>query len=107
LYQVMVNLVSNAIRFNRPQGKIEVAARTSDSWLQVEVTDTGAGIAEDQLPYIWERFHRADPSRAREEGGTGLGLAIVRSIIAAHGGTVSVRSVVGEGSAFSFALPLA
>jgi len=106
LYQVMVNLVSNAIRFNRPQGKIGVAARTSDGWLQVEVTDTGAGIPEDQLPYIWERFHRADPSRAREEGGTGLGLAIVRSIIAAHGGTVSVRSVVGEGSAFSFALPL-
>ena len=106
LYQVMVNLVSNAIRFNRTQGKIGVAARSGDGWLRVEVTDTGVGIPEDQLPYIWERFHRADASRAREGGGTGLGLAIVRSIVTAHGGTVSAHSVVGQGSAFSFTLPV-
>ncbi len=106
IHQVLVNLISNAIRFSRPQGRIRIAAQVRDGWLQVEVEDNGAGIPEDQLPHIWERFRRVDSSRAREAGGTGLGLAIVRSIISAHGGTVSARSVVGKGSTFTFALPL-
>ena len=105
LHQVLLNLLSNAIRFNSPQGKIAVLARSGDGGVRVEVRDTGVGIAPEALPHIWERFHRADPSRAREEGGTGLGLAIVRSIIAAHGGAVSVESSLGEGSVFSFTVP--
>jgi len=105
LHQVLLNLLSNAIRFNRPQGKIAVLARSGDGGVRVEVKDTGLGIAPEALPHIWERFRRADPSRAREEGGTGLGLAIVRSIITAHGGTVSVESSLGEGSVFSFTVP--
>jgi signal transduction histidine kinase len=72
----------------------------------VEVQDTGEGIPVEQLSLIWERFHRADAARAREDGGTGLGLAIVRSIVEAHGGSVSAESVVGEGSTFSFTLPI-
>jgi len=106
IYQVLVNLVSNALRFNRPRGRISIAARQIAGQVRVEVRDTGPGIPAPQLPHIWERFHRADASRARQEGGTGLGLAIVRSIVEAHGGSVSAESVVGEGSTFSFTLPI-
>jgi PAS domain S-box-containing protein len=106
VYQVLVNLVSNALRFNRPDGEIAITARPTDGHVRVDVRDTGPGIPADQLPYIWERFHRADSSRARQEGGTGLGLAIVRSIIDAHGGSVSAESELGRGSTFSFTLPI-
>jgi signal transduction histidine kinase len=97
--------VSNALRFNPPEGRITVSARHADGKVRVDVRDTGPGIPAAQLPYIWERFHRADPSRSRQDGGTGLGLAIVRSIVEAHGGQVSAESEVGEGSTFSFTLP--
>jgi len=107
LYQVIVNLLSNALRFNRDQGNIVVVSRETEGQVRIEVRDTGAGIPEHELPQIWERFHRVDSSRAREEGGTGLGLAIVRSIVEAHGGTVSAESVPGKGSTLSFTLPLA
>lgn len=107
LYQVIVNLFSNALRFNRDQGRIIVVGREAEGQVRIEVRDTGAGIPEHELPHIWERFYRADSSRAREKGGTGLGLAIVRSIVEAHGGTVSAESVVGKGSTLSFTLPLA
>jgi len=107
LYQVIVNLLSNALRFNRDQGSIVVVSRETEGQVRIEVRDTGAGIPEHELPQIWERFHRVDSSRAREEGGTGLGLAIVRSIVEAHGGTVSAESVPGKGSTLSFTLPLA
>lgn len=105
VYQVLVNLLSNALRFNRPRGRIGVRALEVNGEVRVEVSDTGAGIPPDQLPHIWERFHRADPSRARQDGGTGLGLAIVRSIVEAHGGRVSAESELGKGSTFSFTLP--
>lgn len=104
--QVLVNLVSNAVRFNREDGQISLVARRGDGSIRVEVGDTGQGIPPEELPHCWERFHRADTSRSRQEGGTGLGLAIVRSIIEAHGGTVFARSVVGEGSTFGFTLPI-
>lgn len=105
VYQVLVNLISNGIRFNRPHGKITVAARRTEGWVRVDVTDAGPGIAAAELPFLWERFRRADTSRARQEGGTGLGLAIVRSIIEAHGGEVHAESEIGKGSTFSFTLP--
>ncbi|MFB3881847.1 MAG: ATP-binding protein [Armatimonadota bacterium] len=107
VYQVLVNLLSNALRFNRPAGEVQITARPVDGYVRVGVKDSGPGIPADQLPRIWERFHRADPSRARQNGGTGLGLAIVRSIVEAHGGTVSAESEVGVGSTFSFTLPVA
>ena len=107
IYQVLVNLLSNALRFNPPAGEVQITARTAGGCVRVEVKDSGPGIPADQLPRIWERFHRADPSRARENGGTGLGLAIVRSIVEAHGGMVSADSEVGSGSTFSFTLPVA
>ena len=107
IYQVVVNLLSNALRFNRPGGDIVISARPENAFVRVAIEDSGPGIPPEQLSRIWERFHRADASRARLDGGTGLGLAIVRSIIEAHGGTVSVESELEKGSTFSFTLPIA
>jgi two-component system sensor histidine kinase ResE len=106
IYQVLVNLISNALRFSQPGCRIAIAAECTDGQVRVEVRDTGPGIPADQLPYIWERFHRADTARSRQDGGTGLGLAIVRSIVEAHGGSVSAQSVLGEGATFIFTLPM-
>jgi len=105
MYQVLINLVSNALRFNRDHGRIAIAARRTDGFVRVEVRDTGPGIPSEEISHIWERFHRADSSRDRKAGGTGLGLAIVRSIVEAHGGKVSAESTVGQGSSFSFTVP--
>ena len=80
-----------------------VTARESDGWAVLEVSDTGVGTPEDQLPLIFERFHRADPSRAA--GGAGLGLSIARQIAEAHGGKIEVESKPGEGSTFMLQLP--
>ncbi|HQP10348.1 MAG TPA: ATP-binding protein, partial [Candidatus Omnitrophota bacterium] len=76
-------------------------------FLRVDVTDTGIGIPEEDLPRLFERFYRVDKARSRELGGTGLGLSIVKHIVLAHGGQVSVRSQLGRGSTFSFTLPIA
>jgi signal transduction histidine kinase len=102
---VLFNLLSNALRYSA-EGEIRVQAQMENGWVRVSVRDSGAGIPADQLAHIWERFHRADSARARQDGGTGLGLAIVRSIVEAHGGKVSAESEVGEGSTFSFTLPV-
>ena len=107
VYQILVNLLSNALRFSPPAGEIGIRARADNGYVRVGVKDSGPGIPGDQLGRIWERFHRADASRARQDGGTGLGLAIVRSIVEAHGGKVSAESEVGSGSTFSFTLPVA
>jgi PAS domain S-box-containing protein len=105
IHQVLVNLLSNALRYSS-DGEIRVQAQPENGWVKVSVMDSGSGIPADQLTHIWERFHRADSSRARQDGGTGLGLAIVRSIIEAHGGKVSAESELGKGSTFSFTLPV-
>jgi len=102
--QVMVNLIHNAIKFNRPRGSIRTATRYSEGSVVVDVTDTGTGIAKDDLPHIFERFYKADKSRAGQ--GTGMGLAIAKHIVEAHGGKIWVQSDEGKGSTFSFSLPL-
>ena len=104
LMQVMVNLLSNAIKFSSSGGQIAVKAEGKDGELLVQVTDRGTGIAEDALPYLFDRFYRAKTS-ARAQG-TGLGLHISKEIIEAHGGRMRVESKVREGSTFSFSLPL-
>lgn len=106
LKQVFVNLLDNAIKYNREGGAITVTAQPDGKWLRVSVTDTGIGIPDDDLPRIFERFYRVDKARSRELGGTGLGLAIVKHIIESHGGTLTVTSRLGEGSTFTFTLPL-
>jgi len=106
IYQVIVNLISNALRFSRERGRITIAVEQSNGSVRISVTDTGKGIALSELPYIWERFYRADSARSRHDGGTGLGLAIVRSIVEKHGGAVSAESEPDQGSTFSFTLPV-
>lgn len=93
--QVLNNLISNALRYTPEGGKITLQARRSESSsaeIEISVTDTGPGIATEDLPWVFERFYRADRSRARTSGGTGLGLAIVKQLVDAHGGRVWVES---------------
>jgi two-component system phosphate regulon sensor histidine kinase PhoR len=102
--QVLVNLIHNAIKFTLPGGKISFTTMTHDGSVTVGISDTGIGIARDDLPRIFERFYKAD--RARSGEGTGMGLAIAKHIIEAHGGKIWVHSEEGKGSTFSFSLPL-
>ncbi|MFH1854385.1 MAG: ATP-binding protein, partial [Candidatus Omnitrophota bacterium] len=105
--QVLLNLIDNAIKYNREKGKVIIAAREKNAFVQVDVSDTGVGISEKDLPRLFERFYRIDKARSRELGGTGLGLSIVKHIVQAHNGEVSVQSVLGQGSTFSFTIPKA
>ncbi len=103
--QVLVNLVENALKYGHEKGAITAGCyETDDKYVYIEISDDGPGIAEEHLLRIFERFYRADRSRARAIGGTGLGLAIVKHIIEAHGQTVNVRSTLGVGSSFGFTL---
>ena len=104
LRQVMVNLIHNAIKFNRPKGSIKIRTESSDDSVSVEVSDTGIGIAGDDLLHIFERFYKADKSRAGQ--GSGIGLAIAKHVVESHGGEIRVRSEEGKGATFSFNLPL-
>ena len=105
LERMIVNLVDNAIKYNRPEGRVIVRLAPEDGQVLVEVADTGIGIPPDSLSRIFERFYRVDKGRAREEGGTGLGLAIVKHVAQSHGGQVEVESRMGRGSTFRVRLP--
>jgi signal transduction histidine kinase len=106
--QVLINLIRNAIRFTPEGGIIMVSAeRESPGMIKVEVRDTGIGISPDDLPHVFDRFYRADRSRARAGGGAGLGLAIAKELIEAMGGSISVASVLEEGTVFTLRLPSA
>ena len=104
--QVLRNLIDNALRYTPPGGRIDVEVTARAKKLIVSVADTGSGIAAQDLPHVFDRFYRADGSRARATGGSGLGLAIVRQLVEAHGGQVWAQSEQGKGSVFSFSLPL-
>jgi PAS domain S-box-containing protein len=104
LYQVVSNLVSNAIKYTPPGGQITVALGAGDDQVRLEVRDTGPGISPEAQARIFERFYRA-PSVAADDRGTGLGLAIVKSIVEQHGGRVWVTSSIGQGSTFFVSLP--
>jgi signal transduction histidine kinase len=106
LSQVVTNLLTNAIQFNREQGEIRVSLEANGSSAQFQVADSGVGITAEDLPHIFERFYRADKSRSRAEGRNGLGLAICKAIVDAHGGSIEVASQVGSGSTFTVKLPL-
>ncbi|MFA5148136.1 MAG: ATP-binding protein [Candidatus Omnitrophota bacterium] len=107
LSQVMLNLLDNAVKYTPENGNIAISAVPDGNFIRIDVSDTGAGIPEADIPKIFERFYRVDKARSREMGGTGLGLSIVKHIVQAHGGQVSVRSVTGRGSTFSFTIPKA
>ncbi|GIK41502.1 MAG: hypothetical protein BroJett011_53350 [Chloroflexota bacterium] len=105
LQRVITNLVQNAIRHTSSGGSISLATQVAPEGVQVEVTDTGEGIAPEDLPHIFEQFFRGEKSRSRETGGAGLGLAIAKRIVEAHHGRIWVESRVGQGTRFSFILP--
>ncbi|MBM3127337.1 MAG: HAMP domain-containing protein [Chloroflexi bacterium] len=105
--QVLRNLLANAIAFTPAHGKIEISAHSMDKWVQGSVADTGVGIAAEDLPFVFERFYRADKSRTRATGGAGLGLAIAKQWVEAHGGKIKVESEPGRGTTFTFSLPQA
>jgi two-component system OmpR family sensor kinase len=105
--QVLGNLLSNAFTHTPSGGEVVVAVRGGDSEVEVSVSDTGEGISPEEVPYVFERFYRADRSRSRATGGTGLGLAIVKQLVEAHGGRIGVDSQLGQGTAFTFTLPVA
>jgi signal transduction histidine kinase len=105
LKQVMINLVDNAIKYNRPGGSVKLSVRVDANNIVIQVSDTGTGIPQEDLDHIFDRFFRVEKSRSRDRGGSGLGLAIVRKIVEDHGGAVSVESTMGEGSTFYVVLP--
>jgi two-component system, OmpR family, phosphate regulon sensor histidine kinase PhoR len=106
LGQILLNLIDNAIKFNKPNGHVEISAEEGEGGLLIKVKDTGMGIPGSDLPRIFERFYRVDKSRNRDIPGTGLGLAIVKHLVEAHKGQVSAESNLEEGSTFTFTLPI-
>jgi two-component system phosphate regulon sensor histidine kinase PhoR len=100
--QALINLVHNAVKFNRPGGTVTVSTRADAKSVTVSVSDTGIGISKDDLPHVFERFYKAD--KARPTGGSGLGLAIAKHVVQAHGGSIWAQSEEGKGSTFSFSL---
>lgn len=104
--QVVVNLLSNAIKYTPDGGNIDINIFETKESAVFSIRDNGIGIPQEELPFIFERFYRADKSRNRKTGGSGLGLAIVKSIAQAHGGKVSVESQINKGSCFELILPM-
>ncbi|HYN85002.1 MAG TPA: ATP-binding protein [Pyrinomonadaceae bacterium] len=107
LRRVLVNLVSNALKFTPKGGRVEVSAERAGAMVRVSVTDTGVGIQPDDLARLFDKYEQARSRATRSEKGTGLGLYITRQLVELHGGEISVRSDVGRGSTFSFTVPVA
>jgi signal transduction histidine kinase len=107
LRQVFFNLIDNAIKYTPANGQIVVSGDLSNGSVRVDVSDSGTGIPDADLPRVFDRFYRADPSRSRAVDGTGLGLAICRSITEAHGGHITIRNNSGNGCTVSAEFPIA
>lgn len=106
LKQLFLNLLENAIKFNKEGGRVVVTTKEENRYLIIVVKDTGIGIPENEIPRIFERFYRVDKARSREFGGTGLGLSIAKHIVEAHLGEIKVESQLNEGTNFSVILPI-
>jgi histidine kinase len=107
LEQIMINLLSNALRYTPTNGTVTVSAEAHDFFVQIGVRDTGIGIPAEHLPHIFERFYRVDKSRNRQSGGTGIGLTIARHLVYAQGGEIWVESGgLGHGATFYITLPI-
>ncbi|MGL4523147.1 MAG: ATP-binding protein, partial [Bacilli bacterium] len=103
--QVVTNLISNAIRHTQEGGSIVVSVYQREDELEFAVTDTGTGIATEDIPYVFDRFYKADKARTRSKSGTGLGLSIARNIVVTHGGKIEVFSAIGKGTSFIVLIP--
>ncbi|MCG3083494.1 HAMP domain-containing protein [Anoxybacillus sp. LAT_35] len=104
--QVLTNLIDNALRHTGEGGEVRVIVDGDEERVRISVQDSGSGIPEEDLPFVFERFYKADKARTRGRSGTGLGLAIAKNIVEAHKGTITVHSKLGEGTTFTFTLPL-
>ena len=104
--QVITNLTSNAVHYNKVDGKVTIETAINSTHATITVTDTGVGIPTAALPHLFDRFYRVDEARSRQTGGSGLGLAICKSIVDAHAGEILVESQLGSGSRFTLRLPL-
>ncbi|MFO1020838.1 MAG: ATP-binding protein [Planctomycetales bacterium] len=107
IVQVLTNLLTNAIRYNREQGSVDARIFPLENFAVIRISDTGIGIPADELPHVFERFYRVDKARSRAEGGTGLGLSICKTIIDAHHGTITIESEPQQGTTVEVRLPLA
>ena len=107
LTETVFNLCDNAIKYNRPGGRVDITVTPEDGAVVLTVSDTGVGIPKDSQKKIFERFYKTDLSRGKDKKGTGLGLAIVKEIIQAHGENIDVVSTEGVGTEFIFSLPKA
>ena len=103
---MLANLVTNAVEHTPADATVTLGVSRVDGWAQLVVADDGPGMAPDDVEKAFERFHRADPSRSRQQGGSGLGLSIVEAIVEAHGGTVGLTSELGTGTVVAVRLPL-
>lgn len=103
--QVMINIISNALKFTDTGGKVEVLLDEDEKGVTIEVVDTGIGINEEDIPFIFERFYRSDKSRSRKTGGTGIGLSIAKTLVEAHNGNISAQGKEKKGSKFVIMLP--
>lgn len=106
LSRMIDNLITNAIIYNKPGGKVFITLNSHDDKAVLEIKDTGVGISEEHIPFIFERFYRVDKARSRVSGGSGLGLAICKGVIEKHYGTITAQSVLGEGTTFRIQLPI-
>ena len=103
--QVIANIVSNAIKYNRPGGTVTLSAFSQEDKVVIKVQDTGIGIPQEDIPRLFERFYRVDKARSRAAGGTGLGLSIVQDTVHKRGGTVSAANAPGGGAVFTVRWP--
>ena len=107
IQQVIVNLLDNAIKFNKEEGKLLIKTWKHKDKVYVKIQDQGVGIPKEEIPYIWERFYQVDKSRSGQGRGTGLGLSIVKKILDEHRENIWVNSQLGKGTAFIFSLKAA
>lgn len=102
--QIFDNLVNNAIKFSEENTVLRISINEHNEYIYVDVADEGAGIADKDLPMLFQKFQQIDSTMTRKTGGTGLGLAITKHLVESHGGKISVKSKLGKGSTFSFSL---
>lgn len=104
--QVLVNILSNANKYTPEYGNVDIFVHTVDNFVNISIKDNGIGIPAEDIDHVFERFYRVDKGRSRQQGGTGLGLAIAKDIIVEHGGIISAKSTIGEGTTFTLQLPV-
>ncbi|MDR1298900.1 MAG: cell wall metabolism sensor histidine kinase WalK [Oscillospiraceae bacterium] len=103
--QVFMNVLTNAVKYTPPGGRVDISCESADGGVRVRISDTGIGIPAEDMPHVFDRFYRVDKARSRESGGTGLGLSIAREIVTRHGGEIKIESAPGAGTTVTVTLP--